>query len=152
MKLKQWLNVLRTLLFGDTTDNETQQFCTRSTIGKQGELLARSYLNKLGWRTVDVNIKLGNDELDLLVISPCEKVMAIIEVRTTARTTSSPERTITVKKRVAMLRVARKLHSFAIKHRCALRVDIIAVRLQGKNPRIAHYESVFPVPMTNLLK
>ncbi len=146
MKLRRWLNGLRTLLFGDITDNGSSANWSRNKIGKHGELVALSYLKRLGWRLVDSNVRIGVDELDLLVISPDEKVMAIVEVRTTARTHGSPERTVTHKKRRCMLRVARKLRSFADVHRCTLRVDLIAVRINAPEHLIRHYEGIFPLP------
>ena len=146
MKLRRWLNVLRTLLFGDITGNGSQAYYSRNAIGKQGELVALSYLKRLGWRLVDCNVRLGVDELDLLVISPNEKVMAIVEVRTTARTNTSPERTVTLKKRKCMLRIAKKLRSLAALHRCTLRVDLIAVTIRNPEHLIHHYEGVIPIP------
>jgi putative endonuclease len=146
MKLSQWLNVLRTLLFGDITGNFKKSSCSRNTIGKHGEVLALRYMKQLGWRLVDNNVRVGIDELDLLLISPDEKVMAIVEVRTTTNFNKSPQSTLTKKKRFRMLRVAKKLRSFAKSHRCALRVDLITVTIQEQNPLIRHYEDIFPIP------
>ena len=146
MKLRQWLSVLRILLFRDTTSSVKTYQDSKKTIGKQGEMIALAYLQQLGWRLIKMNLRFGSDELDLLVVSPDEQVMAIVEVRTTSDPHRSPERTITSKKRAAMLRVAKKLQTFAYKHRCTLRVDVIAVSLRQNSPSIAHYEGVFSLP------
>lgn len=150
MKLRQWLNVLRTLRFGDTNGSLKTFRDSKKTIGKQGEIFALAYLQRLGWRRVETNLKLGSDELDVLVVSPDEQTMAIVEVRTTEDPCKSPERTITARKRACMLRVAKKLQSVARKHRCTLRVDVIAVTLPSDKPSITHYEGVFPLPRTRI--
>ena len=146
MKLRLWLNGLRTLLFGDITGNFTKSPSSRKSIGKHGELLALHYMKRLGWRLVDKNVRVGIDELDLLLISPDEKVMSIVEVRTTTNLNKSPELTLTKKKRLRMLRLAKKLRQFAKSHQCTLRVDLIAVTIQEQNPLIHHYEGIFPIP------
>lgn len=117
----------------------------------QGESLALQYMKRLGWRLVDRNIRVGIDELDLLLISPDEKVMAIVEVRTTANVTRSPEWTLNKKKRLRMVRVAKQVRSVAKSHRCALRVDLIAVTIREPEPLIRHYEGIFPIPRAIIL-
>ena len=146
MKLRQWLNALRILLFGDIKGRFEGSQKSIKTIGKQGEIIALHYLQRLGWRLIDMNIRIGRDELDILVVSPDERTLAIVEVRTTADYSKIPERTITARKRARMLRMAKKLQSFAKKHRCILRVDVIAVTLSFPDPCIRHYEGVFPIP------
>lgn len=146
MKLRRWLSGLRTLLFGDTKGSLDTRQDSKKTIGTQGEMIALEYLRRLGWRLIEMNLKLGVDELDLLVVSPDEQTMAIVEVRTTSDPHRSPERTITAKKRGTMLRVMKKLHAVARKHRCTLRMDVIAVTLSCPSPSITHYEGVFPLP------
>lgn len=89
------------------------------------------------------NLHFGCDELDILAISPDEKVLAIVEVRSTMNESKMPERSISKKKRFAMLRVAKRLLATAKKHSCELRVDVIAVRLKDEKPSISHYEGVF---------
>ena len=97
MKLRQWLNELRTLLFGDITGNFKKSTSSRHSVGKHGELLALQYMKRLRWRFVDKNVRIGIDELDLLLISPDEKVMAIVEVRSTTDLNKSPQLTLTKK-------------------------------------------------------
>ena len=70
MKLRQWLSVLRILLFRDTTSSVKTNQDSKKTIGKQGEMIALAYLQQLGWRLIKMNLRFGSDELDLLVVSP----------------------------------------------------------------------------------
>ena len=151
MKLRQWLNGLRTLLFGDITGNFKKSTSSQHSVGKHGELLALQYMKRLGWRLVDKNVRIGIDELDLLLISPDEKVMAIVEVRSTTDLNKSPQLTLTKKKRLRMLRVAKQLRSLAKSHRCTLRVDLVAVTIRHQEPLIRHYEGIFPIPRVIIL-
>jgi Holliday junction resolvase-like predicted endonuclease len=130
-------NVITTVLTRSEHVNASKK------IGNRGEATARRYLKRLGWRLIAKNLCFGNDELDILAVSPCEKILAIVEVRTTEDALKKPESTLTKKKRTAMLRVAKRLNSTAIKHSCELRVDLIAVRINGHKPTISHYEGIF---------
>lgn len=151
MKLRQWLIGLRVLLFGDITGEFKQSTSSRNSIGKYGESLALHYMRRLGWRLVNKNVRIGFDELDLLLISPDEEVMAIVEVKTTTILNNSPLRMLTKQKRIKMLRVAKKLRSIARMHRCTLRVDLIAITIQDQEPLIEHYEGIIPIPKPRIL-
>jgi len=151
MKLRQWLTGLPTLLYAGI-HHRSRRFPlsgapspTKACIGRQGEAIARRYLRKNGWRIIAKNVHLGQDELDILAMSKDEQTLAIVEVRSTVNPLKKPELTITGKKKVKMLRVARQLHAHAIRHACVLRVDIIAVQLANKEPEVVHYEGVFPL-------
>ncbi len=123
------------------------QGVTRQKIGAVGEQIARAYLKKRGWRILDTNVRFGQDELDILAMCPREETIAIVEVRTTARNGKRPEDTITHRKRKAMRRVARHVQTEALKHRCSLRVDLIAVQLADthESSKIRHYKGVLPI-------
>jgi len=114
-------------------------------IGNLGEAAARRYLLRNGWRLLAKNVHLGRDELDILAMSPDQRIMAVVEVRSSRNPVKKPELTILRKKRATMLRVARQLHPLAVKHGCNLRVDVIAVQLGIGSPQINHYEGVFPL-------
>ncbi len=118
---------------------------SKGSIGKRGEKLALRYLKKKGWRCVGKNIRIGNDELDILAVSSDDKTLAIVEVRSTTQNNRMPEHTIGWKKRSAMLRVAKQMKYEAAKNRCTLRVDVITVRLSGPEPIIEHFENVLPL-------
>lgn len=136
---------MRILQFRDFSGRH--QGINRQKIGAVGEQIARSYLKKLGWRILDTNVRFGQDELDILAMCPREETISIVEVRTTARKGTRPEDTITQRKRKAMRRVARHVQTEAIKHRCSLRVDLIAVQLADshESPKIRHYKGVLPI-------
>ncbi len=137
---------MRTLQFKDSSDS-TNKGTRQKKIGAIGERIARAYLKKHGWRILDTNVRFGQDELDILAMCPSEKTIVIVEVRTSACKGKRPEATITKRKRKAMRRVASHLQKEAVKHRCLLRVDVIAVQLanSNENQQIRHYKGILPV-------
>ncbi len=117
----------------------------QKTIGDRGERLARTYLKKRGWKILATNLRFGQDELDILALSSDKQTLSIVEVRTTTCKNRSPEATVTLQKRKAMLRLASQLQSDASKHSCLLRVDLITVRLFERKPQIRHFEGILPL-------
>jgi putative endonuclease len=142
LKLKRWLNALQILLFRDTSHKIK---LSKGHIGIAGEKIALRYLRNNGWRCIGKNIRFGKDELDILAVSPDEKTLAIVEVRSTLQKNKKPERTIDRRKRNAMLRVAKQLRLQAVKNKCALRVDVVTVRFGELEPIIEHFENVLPI-------
>jgi putative endonuclease len=120
---------------------------TPSQIGRNGERYARRLLVKKGWRCVGKNLRFGNDELDILALTPDAKTLVIVEVRSTMDRRRIPEQTIGSKKRAAMLRVAKQLRGEAKKHNCTLRMDLITVRLYEKEPIINHFQGILKLSM-----
>lgn len=78
-------------------------------------------------------------------MSPDERTLAIVEVRSTAQQNRKPERTVGRAKRSALLRIAIQLRSKAIQNKCVLRVDLITVVFCEKTPIIEHFEGVLPL-------
>ncbi|HIO53070.1 MAG TPA: endonuclease, partial [Phycisphaerales bacterium] len=76
-------------------------------MGKRGEKVAHSYLRKAGWRCIAKNVRFGKDELDILAMTPDERTLVIVEVRSTAIEHKKPEHTIDRAKRTTMLRIAK---------------------------------------------
>ncbi len=56
-------------------------------LGKAGELIARRYLERLGYKIHAANVRLKKDEIDLIAYDPKEKMIVFVEVKT--RRTSS---------------------------------------------------------------
>ena len=56
----------------------------RSTVslGRQGELIARNYLEALGWRVLATNYRCGAGELDMIASDPETGHISFIEVKT----------------------------------------------------------------------
>lgn len=78
--------------------------------GTSGELSALRYLFSLGYSILGRNVKLGRDEIDLVLWDPADAVVVFAEVKSRRRKTSdfSPALRLTHRKKHAMHRAARK--------------------------------------------
>lgn len=76
--------------------------------GKEGEALALTYLQDLGYKLHDRNVRLGRDEIDLVMFDPLDRVVVFVEVKTRLRSGISPSRNLTFKKKDKLRRSARK--------------------------------------------
>ncbi len=78
-------------------------------VGRSGEWIAREHLRKLGYELRGGNIRLGRDEIDLLVFDPTDQVLVFLEVKTRSKADAAyrPDLDLTPKKRSAMARAAR---------------------------------------------
>ena len=114
-------------------------------IGMLGERHVKKYLQRKGWRIVAKNIRFGNDELDILSLTPDEQTLMIIEVRSTAQRNKLPERTVGSSKRAALLRMAKLLRGRAKQYGCCVRVDLITVCFLETNPKIKHFKSILAI-------
>jgi len=104
-----------------------------------GERHPKKYLQREGWRIVGKNIRFGNDELDILAVTPDEQTLMIVEVRSTAQWNKLPKRTVGSSKRSALLSMAKLLRGRASQYGCCLRVDLITVCFLETNPKIEHF-------------
>jgi putative endonuclease len=51
-------------------------------VGAEAEDAAATYLVRLGWEVLARNVRLGDDELDLVALEPgCRRTLVIVEVR-----------------------------------------------------------------------
>ena len=130
------------MLFEDINSKRHSPSFRKKLIGKRGEKVARSYLRKAGWRFISKNVRFGNDELDILAITPDERTLVIVEVRSTALEHKKPEHTIGRAKRTTMLRIAKQLRGHARQHSCLLRVDLVTVCIAQKKPKIEHFRGI----------
>lgn len=120
-------------------------FRRKKSVGERGEILARRYLKRRGWRIVTNNLRIGKDEVDILALSPKGEVLALLEVRTTTNCDRDPRLTVGHEKRRCMLRASRQMAGLAAQHRCSLRLDLITVNISFLPPQITHFEEQIPV-------
>lgn len=122
----------------------------QSTVGIKGERLARRWLRRRGYRLVQQNLRLGVDEIDLLMWAPAHKALVIIEVKTRVIPDSdqgqriNPLDGLTPAKRARQIRAAERLVDQAAALRVPLRFDVVSVRLPLRGrPVIAHHVGAF---------
>ncbi|MBU1014956.1 YraN family protein [Patescibacteria group bacterium] len=115
-----------------------------TVLGKQGEELARRYLEGKGYRIREQNYRTKRAEIDL--IAEHGRTLVFVEVRTKSNERfGSPEETLTNEKRRRMLRNAQAYVS-RTRHKEAYRIDAVCVILGPRDDirRITHYENIVP--------
>ncbi len=50
-------------------------------LGREGERIAERFLEHLGYRILDRNVRLGRDEIDLVAFDPVDQVRVFVEVK-----------------------------------------------------------------------
>ncbi|MEK7122970.1 MAG: YraN family protein [Patescibacteria group bacterium] len=97
------------------------------TIGKQGEDIAASYLERRGYTIIGRNYRIRGGEIDLVARKGDEIVFVEVKARSSARY-GYPEESVTSQKTRF---IARAIASFMRKHRIPdsfyLRFDVIAI-------------------------
>lgn len=91
-------------------DSGTKAEPTHVMTGKAGEIRAVTHLLSLGYSIMDLNVKLGRDEIDIIAFDPEDRVVVFAEVKARLRRNSdfSPAMRFTFRKRRAMARAAQK--------------------------------------------
>ena len=119
-------------------------------IGKKGERLARRWLQRRGYRTVGHHVRLGADEIDLLMWAPGRKALVIVEVKTRVLPRGAswemhnPLDSMTSIKQARQMRAGHKLIARLSPLDQAIRFDVVSVRLpEGGRPVVEHYVSAF---------
>jgi putative endonuclease len=119
----------------------------RSWTGRQGEKLARKYLQGLGCKVLARNYRCPAGELDLIVLDG--RTVAFVEVKTRQSDEhADPEETVTLAKRRQLYRVARYWLSRHGADDRTWRFDVVAVTLpQEGDPTIRHTPDAFEPPL-----
>src|SRR3989344_5204570 len=112
-----------------------------NTIGKEGEELARKYLENKGYSIVVQNYRTKRAEID--IIAKHKNTLIFVEVRTKHHEQyGSPEETIDYKKRMRLQRNA-AAYIHRTKYRGPYRIDAVCMIIGGNGlERISHYENI----------
>lgn len=98
--------------------------------GARGEQLAAGYIERLGWRIVDRNVRIGRGELDIIAVDGDELV--VVEVRTRRIGKLSPsETTVGPHKIKNILKSARNYVERKLSYDGNWRIDIVAVTVDA---------------------
>ena len=109
----------------------------RQRLGRQGERLARRFLQGLGYRIVAVNVEVslttGIGEIDIIAYDG--PILAFVEVKTRRREGMFPiERSVTAHKRRLMIRTAARYRSAVGTRGEPYRFDVVTVVLPRSEP------------------
>jgi putative endonuclease len=112
--------------------------------GERGEALAAKWLREHGYRILHRNLKVQDDEADLVALDPDGRTMVIVEVKCRTEDGTPPEAWVNARKQYFLTRLASKL----VKRRefadHPIRFDVIAVVLRdGAEPELRHIPGAF---------
>lgn len=119
---------------------------TRQATGRQGEALAKAYLQKKGWTILDTNWRSRMGELDIVATIPHEPFLVIVEVRTKRNQSyGTAAESVNFRKQQKVRRLGLQ---YAQQNRLLskpLRFDVVTVYLPSANskPEISHFTAAF---------
>lgn len=114
--------------------------------GRWGEEEAERYLRRKGYRPVGRRVRVGRDELDLLMRA--DAVLVFVEVKTRAdESFGRPISAVDQAKRRTLSRAAVRYLMELREKPEYIRFDVVEVvgRPEGPPPRIVHIENAFPL-------
>ena len=112
-----------------------------ASIGRRGERAVRWWLRLRGWRLLGRNVRVGHDELDLVVVHPARRLLAIVEVKSTAGSGNVINR-VDVRKQHRMARAAERLPVSWRRNRL-MRFDVATVRVGRWRCRVQYAPGAF---------
>ena len=121
---------------------------TASELGREGERVAREFLESRGYRTMDENYRFEREEIDLVMFQPTPQddggEIVFVEVKARRGTGfGRPEDAVDAAKQKAIRRVAEAwLHERKL-FPSPVRFDVIAVMFERGRPEIEHFENAF---------
>ena len=113
----------------------------KKELGNKGENIASDYLKEIGYKILDKNFRTRDGEIDL--IAGDDEEIVFIEVKT--RRSSSfgyPEEAVDEKKVEKMIKVANSWLEAKEKFDNSWRIDIIAIELDVRPPKITHIKNI----------
>ncbi len=111
-----------------------QELCVR------GEAFAARHLADLGYTELARNLRIGHDEADLVMLSPCGRTVIVVEVKTRSDPGARPEERIDHGKRASLTRLARTLAEQPALRSLLVRFDVVAIVLApGLEPELRHF-------------
>jgi putative endonuclease len=94
-------------------------------LGEAGECLTVQYLERLGWRILGRNIRIGSGELDIAAMDG--KELVIVEVRTRRIGLLSPSETTVGPRKIKMILKSARKYVDSIAYGGNWRIDVAAV-------------------------
>jgi putative endonuclease len=98
--------------------------------GAKGERLAARHLERLGWRIVDRNVRVGGGEIDIIAVDGDELVIVEVRTRRIGRL-APPVTTVGPRKMKHMLKSARHYVERVLSYDGNWRIDIVAVTVDS---------------------
>jgi putative endonuclease len=117
-------------------------------LGKKGELIARKFLEEIGFKIIETNWRHEKDEIDVIAKDGDELVMVEVKTRST-RYFGEPSEAVGAAKESFMIRAAEaylEIHDLNMD----TRFDIISIVVDNKGESIEHIKDAFYPEMPDL--
>ena len=109
-------------------------------LGRRGERRAEQHYRKAGYTILARNMHVGRSEIDLLVRSPDQSTIVIVEVKTSSASLHRAHAALDRPKRRRIAAAARTLKKLGMLHGHELRIDGVLVEWSGSRPRVVVLE------------
>ena len=112
-----------------------------NNIGKEGETIARRYLEQNDYLILETNWRKGHLEADIIAYKDNQIIFVEVKTRSTD-IFGAPEEVVDLKKQKAYIRLA---NAYILKHdrNEEARFDIIAIVMKDDGPIINHIENAY---------
>lgn len=110
-------------------------------VGRTGEDAAAAWAVETGWTVLDRNWRCREGELDLVALDGDELVGVEVKTRRSA-TFGHPAEAVTARKLARVRRLTAQWLASHPVHPASVRVDVIAVHLDGPAARVEHLRDV----------
>jgi len=107
--------------------------------GARGERLAASYLRARGFRILERNLHVHDDEADLVALDPDGTTVVLVEVKTRSNDGIAPEASVNQRKRQHLVRMAMKLQQQPSYRDRPFRFDVVAVVMPENGDAIVRH-------------
>jgi putative endonuclease len=108
------------------------------TPGARAERRAERFLRRQGYRTLARNLRVGRDELDLVMRTPDGSTIVLVEVKSSVLGMIRARGALDHRKRRRVARALRGLERLGLLVDHAVRVDAILVDTSGPRPMVEH--------------
>lgn len=120
----------------------------KKQLGRRGEKRAAKWLRRQGYRILQRNHRVGDDEADLIALDPDGVTIVIVEVKTRRDEIMPIETSVNAKKRYRMARLATRLQRSGPYADKPMRLDAITICWpDGGAPALTHYPNAFESPI-----
>lgn len=115
---------------------------THNDLGREGEVIAKQYLENNGYEVLDENWTFGKAEVDLIVYK--DGVMVFVEVKTRTSVAFGQPEDFVQKAKQKQIELASTEYIALMNHQNDIRFDIIAITFtKNKNYNLNHIEDAF---------